>query len=78
MIFRECMEEYNIPGTDHVIEKGVFVQLPTLALHTDPALWKDPETYNPDRFSEENSASIIPGSYSPFGDGPRICIGKSV
>ncbi|KAI5706186.1 hypothetical protein M8J76_004777 [Diaphorina citri] len=76
MIFRECMEEYNIPGTDHVIEKGVFVQLPTLALHTDPALWKDPETYNPDRFSEENSASIIPGSYLPFGDGPRICIGK--
>ncbi|KAL1461061.1 hypothetical protein WDU94_012993 [Cyamophila willieti] len=75
-LFRECMEDYTIPGTDHVIEKGVFVHIPTLALHTDPNYWKDPEKFDPDRFSGHNESLITPGSYLPFGDGPRICIGK--
>lgn len=75
-LFRECTEDYNIPGTDLVIDKGVFIHIPTLALHTDPALWKDPDSFDPDRFSEENLPSIVPGSYLPFGDGPRICIGE--
>uniref|UniRef100_A0A8D9F509 Cytochrome P450 6j1 n=1 Tax=Cacopsylla melanoneura TaxID=428564 RepID=A0A8D9F509_9HEMI len=75
-LFRECMEDFTIPGTDHVIEKGVFIHIPTSALHTDPNYWKDPETFDPDRFSEQNESLITPGSYLPFGDGPRICIGK--
>lgn len=73
---RECMEDYKIPGTDLTIERGVYVHLPTLALHTDPIYWKNPDTFDPDRFSEQNLSSIIPGTYLPFGDGPRICIGK--
>lgn len=46
-----------------------------MGLHYDPDLYPEPETFNPDRFSEENRQSIVPFSYLPFGDGPRICLG---
>ncbi|CAH1395678.1 unnamed protein product [Nezara viridula] len=68
---RECMKDYTLPdGT--VIEKGLNVLIPTLSLHRDPKYFPDPLEFKPDRF--ENPP--IRGTYLPFGDGPRICIGK--
>lgn len=75
-LFRECTQDYAIPDSPHVIPKGVLVHIPTYALQTDAALWSDPLEFNPDRFAPENESKIVPGSYAPFGDGPRICIGK--
>ncbi|XP_026681602.1 cytochrome P450 6a2 [Diaphorina citri] len=75
-LFRECTQDYAIPDSPHVIPKGVLVHIPTYALQTDAALWSDPLEFNPDRFAPENESKIVPGSYAPFGDGPRICIGE--
>ncbi|CAH1395673.1 unnamed protein product [Nezara viridula] len=68
---RECIKDYTLPdGT--VIEKGMNILIPTLSLHRDPKYFPDPLEFKPDRF--ENPP--IRGTYLPFGDGPRICIGK--
>lgn len=47
--------------------------IPLKAMHMDERYWKNPEQFDPDRFLNDK---IVPGTYLPFGDGPRICIGK--
>jgi cytochrome P450 family 6 len=58
------------------VEKGILTIVPTLGLHHDPKYYPDPERFDPERFSEEEKAKRHPYVYLPFGEGPRICIGK--
>jgi cytochrome P450 len=73
---RECTKTYKIPDTDIVLEKGILTVVPVLALHYDPKYYPDPERFDPERFSEEEKAKRHHYVYLPFGEGPRICIGK--
>ncbi|KAF2879301.1 hypothetical protein ILUMI_26856 [Ignelater luminosus] len=72
---RICVEDYKIPNTDVVIEKGTSIFIPVFGLHYDPDYYPDPEKFDPERFSEINKGSNPACCYLPFGDGPRICIG---
>ncbi|CAG9827797.1 unnamed protein product [Diabrotica balteata] len=54
---------------------GDVIHLVIYAIHHDPELFPDPETFDPERFNEENKGNIKPYSYMPFGLGPRNCIG---
>ncbi|KAK5637804.1 hypothetical protein RI129_000013, partial [Pyrocoelia pectoralis] len=72
---RECIKNYSVPGTNVVIEKNTLVLIPVLGLHKDPTYFKDPDKFDPDRFSAENIQKIQPFTYIPFGEGPRMCIG---
>ncbi|CAH1395671.1 unnamed protein product [Nezara viridula] len=70
-VIRECMKDCTLPdGT--VIEKGVTVIVPIKSIHLDPKNFPEPMKYKPERF-EIKPAS---GTYLPFGDGPRKCIGE--
>jgi cytochrome P450 family 6 len=73
---RECTKEYKIPGTDVFLEKGMATVIPVLAIHHDPKYYPDPERFDPERFSEVEKAKRHQYVYLPFGEGPRICIGK--
>ena len=78
---RICVKDYVIePKGDNenvaVIEKGCLVAIPVIGLHYSREFFDDPEKFQPERFSEENKSKIIPGSYMPFGMGPRNCIGN--
>lgn len=77
MINRTCLKEYQIPGTDKIIEKGVEIYISVLGLHRDANYYDEPDKFNPVRLSEKMSAgkNLVNRPYIPFGDGPRSCIG---
>ncbi|XP_066905478.1 probable cytochrome P450 6a13 isoform X1 [Halyomorpha halys] len=74
-ISRLCTKSVTMPNGD-VFEKGLFLYIPTWALHHNPQYFPEPEKFNPERFSEENKHNVNPFAYIPFGEGPRSCIGK--
>lgn len=69
---RICVNDYKIPGTDKVIEKGTQVLIPALALQMDEKYYDEPKVFKPERFVAESSVESI---YLPFGEGPRYCPG---
>jgi len=73
---RMCIEDYKIPDSNLVIEKGTPIYIPMFGLHYDEEYFPDPEKYDPERFSEENKSKVPPFVYIPFGEGPRVCIGE--
>jgi len=73
---RVCVNDYKVPNSDLVIEKGTPVFMPMFGIHYDPEYFPDPEKFDPERFSEENKDSFPNFSYLPFGVGPRLCLGE--
>jgi cytochrome P450 family 9 len=80
MVDRLCTKDYTMQhnGSKLVIEKDTTIMFPIHSLHNDPKYFSDPEKFIPERFNEENKRNIVPGSYLPFGIGPRNCIGKNM
>ncbi|KAG0434828.1 hypothetical protein HPB47_018847, partial [Ixodes persulcatus] len=72
---RSAPSDYVLGDTGIKVPKGCVVAIPVYAMHHDPENFPDPETFDPNRFSEENMDSIRPYTYLPFGAGPRNCIG---
>jgi cytochrome P450 len=64
-----------LPGGRRV-PAGTTVFVCPYTLHRDPAHWPDPETFDPERFSDERSAGRPKTAYVPFAAGPRQCIGN--
>lgn len=54
---------------------GDTVILPIYALHRHHKLWDNPDSFDPQRFSDPKAIDRF--AYLPFGDGPRVCIGAS-
>lgn len=76
---RICVKDYVYDdgnGKKFQIEEGVSILIPTYGLHRDEQFYPNPEKFDPERFSDDNKKNILPGSYLPFGIGPRNCIGS--
>lgn len=71
---RECTKDWQLPGTNSIIEKGTAVIISIYAIHMDPVLHPQPEIFRPDRFHSATAKSQL--AYFPFGDGPRVCIAQ--
>ncbi|KAI4471433.1 cytochrome p450 [Holotrichia oblita] len=71
---RKCGKDYKVPETDLILEKGTSVMISVTGLQMDPDHFPNPEKFDPERFSKENKSKIIPFTFLPFGDGPRVCI----
>jgi cytochrome P450 len=70
---RRAIERHTIAG--YTIEPGALVIVSQWIAHHDRRWWTDPDTFNPDRWSEKSDRPKY--AYFPFGGGSRICIGES-
>lgn len=57
------------------IAKGTEIVILPWVVHRHRTLWRDPDRFDPDRFTSEQRAARPRFAYLPFGGGPRICIG---
>ena len=73
--FRRCTKPWKIPDTDIIVPVGTDIVIPIMSLHRDPEYWENPDEFMPERFLPENKAKIRNGTYQPFGQGPRQCLG---
>ncbi|XP_022162044.1 probable cytochrome P450 6a13 [Myzus persicae] len=76
ILFRKASQTYRLPDDSLIIEKDQKIVIPVYAMHHDSKYYTEPEKFIPERFSSEEKAKRPNGIYHPFGDGPRICIGK--
>ncbi|XP_065879200.1 cytochrome P450 71A1-like [Euphorbia lathyris] len=74
MIFRETSAACKLDGYEIPANTRVFIN--AFTIQRDPEIWKNPEEFNPDRFSD--SPVDFRGQHTqfiPFGGGRRICPG---
>ena len=57
------------------IERGADITLSQWVTHRHPALWRDPDAFDPDRFARADELPRF--AYFPFSGGARQCIGMS-
>ena len=53
-----------------------LILLSPYVTHRHPALWENPEGFDPERFLPEREKERPRFAYFPFGGGPRLCIGN--
>ena len=75
---RVAAEDIELNGT--FIPKGTLIDVDIYNLHRNPKYWKDPETFNPNRFApggEADSHSTSGYPWFAFSNGGRQCIGMN-
>ena len=71
---RHAKADDEIGGYAIAANSMVFVS--QYCTHRHPAFWQEPEVFDPERFTQERSASRPRFAYFPFGGGPRQCVGN--
>ncbi|MGW7087344.1 cytochrome P450 [Streptomyces sp. NPDC054871] len=70
---RSAAEDDTLAGYE--VEEGTDVLVCPYLTHRDPELWDAPARFDPARFTAPGRRPTHPGSYFPFGIGPRACLG---
>ncbi|MBU3694651.1 MAG: cytochrome P450 [Rhodocyclaceae bacterium] len=59
------------------VPRGSLIVVSPWVVHRHAALWSDADRFDPTRFTD-GAPAPRPGSYIPFGMGPRVCTGASI
>lgn len=59
------------------VKRGAMIMIAPWTIHRHRSYWRDPHAFDPDRFSVERERELVPGTYLPFGMGPRVCVGAA-
>jgi cytochrome P450 len=73
---RVALEDDILPSGRPIPARTEVLMLPYIA-HRNPTFFPDPESFIPERFSEERQQDLPPFVYFPFGGGPRGCMGET-
>jgi cytochrome P450 len=71
VVTRRALADDVLSG--YPVPAGSVVLVSPYTVQRDPAVWPDPERFDPTRFLGTTPAR---GTYLPFGAGPRLCIGR--
>lgn len=72
---RRASSDFVLGDTGITVPKGMIVGIPVWAIHHSDEYYPNPDRFDPERFLPQNRHKIVPSTYLPFGDGPRVCIG---
>jgi cytochrome P450 len=61
---------------EYFVPAGTEIYIPTYFIQRHPALWVEPDSFNPDRFEPGQSCDRHRLAMLPFSAGPRNCIGE--
>jgi cytochrome P450 len=73
---RIATQDYEIDGYKVPAECTILIS--AWVMHRHPRYFEQPDMFNPDRWTNGLEKQLPKGAYIPFGNGPRICIGKSL
>lgn len=68
------MDHLSLLATGYSVENGTLIFLNNYDLNMSPALWDEPEKFEPKRFIS-NERLLKPDHFIPFGMGRRSCMG---
>lgn len=71
---RRATEDHSLG--DYDVPAGTDIYISPYILHRTAEFWPDPETFDPDRFADENFDEHKQAAFIPFSLGPRRCIGE--
>lgn len=69
-----CFYDFHSVHSINLFQYHFIFVMSRFAIHHDPKYYPNPNTFDPERFSDENKKNIHPNTYLPFGNGPRACI----
>ncbi|MBA0051966.1 cytochrome P450 [Streptomyces sp. AJS327] len=74
---RKAAESFTFEG--HRIPRGALIVLSAYVTHRLPEVWRDPESFLPERWdpAEPGYRKAGPHEFLPFGGGPHRCIGAT-
>ncbi len=72
LVTRRLRKPFTLRGYELPVGMGLMVAI--IRIHSDPALYPEPERFRPERFLERK---FSPFEYLPFGGGARRCIGAA-
>jgi cytochrome P450 len=75
-LFRQSLQEDEIDG--YRITANAKVVVSPYTTHRHPAFWPNPEQFDPERFTPENSQGRPRYAYLPFGAGRHLCLGNNL
>ncbi|XP_015919907.1 cytochrome P450 2U1-like [Parasteatoda tepidariorum] len=76
-LLRYTSADTTVAGYD--IPKNTTVMTNFWAVHHDPNNWKDPDSFQPERFLSADKKSVIKSQhYMPFSIGRRVCPGEAM
>jgi cytochrome P450 len=71
---REVLKEMTLGG--ETLVPGTQVIVSPWVIHRDPAVFRDPLAFRPERWLNGETDELPKLAYLPFGAGPRVCIGN--
>jgi len=74
-IARAPNQDYTLDG--YCIPANHIVMFSPWVMHRSAHYFPEPQRFQPERWEQDLEKQLPKGVYFPFGDGPRVCMGKS-